>query len=157
MNNKLRTWEEIAVIVNKLKSQNEKIVFTNGCFDVLHAGHVEYLSEARDLGDVLILGLNSDLSVKRLKGQDRPINSEEDRSIVLSALIPISYIVIFEDDTPYKLINHIKPNILVKGGDWKPEDIVGSDIVTSYNGEAKSLSYIKGKSSTDIINKIKEN
>ncbi len=156
MKNKLRTWEEITTIVQNLKSQNKKIVFTNGCFDVLHAGHVKYLSEARDLGDVLILGLNSDLSVKRLKGTNRPINSEDDRSIVLSALISISYIVIFNDDTPYKLINHIRPDILVKGGDWNPEDIVGSDIVSSYNGEIKSLSYIKGKSSTDIINKLKE-
>ena len=100
MKNKLRTWEEITTIVQNLKSQNKKIVFTNGCFDVLHAGHVKYLSEARDLGDVLILGLNSDLSVKRLKGTNRPINSEDDRSIVLSALISISYIVIFNDDTP---------------------------------------------------------
>jgi len=156
MKSKLRTWEEITAIVQDLKSQNKKIVFTNGCFDVLHAGHVKYLSEAKDLGDVLILGLNSDLSVKRLKGSNRPINSEEDRSTVLSALYSISYIVIFEDDTPYMLINHIKPDILVKGGDWKPEDIVGSDIVSSYNGEIKSLYYIKGKSSTDIINKLKE-
>jgi len=156
MRNKLRTWEEITTIIQDLKADNKKIVFTNGCFDVIHAGHVKYLSEARDLGDVLILGLNSDLSVKRLKGNSRPINSEEDRSIVLSALTSISYIIIFEDDTPYKLIKHIKPNILVKGGDWKPEDIVGSDIVSSYNGEVRNLSYINGKSSTDIINKIKE-
>jgi len=156
MKNKLRTWDEITTIVQDLKSHSKKIVFTNGCFDVLHAGHVKYLSEASDLGDVLILGLNSDTSVKRLKGNERPINSEEDRAIVLSALIPISYIVLFKEDTPYKLINHIKPDILVKGGDWKPEDIVGSDIVRSYNGEIKSLSYINGKSSTDIIDKMKK-
>jgi len=156
MKNKLRTWDEITTIVQDLKSHSKKIVFTNGCFDVLHAGHVKYLSEASDLGDVLILGLNSDTSVKRLKGNERPINSEEDRAIVLSALIPISYIVLFKEDTPYKLINHIKPDILVKGGDWKPEDIVGSDIVRSYNGEIKSLSYINGKSSTEIIDKMKK-
>jgi len=156
MKNKLKTWEEITSIIKGLKNQNKKIVFTNGCFDILHSGHVQYLTEAKELGDILILGLNSDSSVKRLKGNDRPINNEQERVIVLSALYSISYIVIFEDDTPYKLINHIKPDILVKGGDWKPKDIVGSDIVGSYNGEVKSLSFIDGKSSTDIINKLKE-
>ena len=156
MKSKLKTWEEITSIIKELKSQNKKIVFTNGCFDILHSGHVQYLEEAKELGDILILGLNSDSSVKRLKGNDRPMNNERERAVVLSALYSISYIVIFEDDTPYKLINHIKPNILVKGGDWKPEDIVGSDIVSSYNGEVKSLSFVGGKSTTDIINKLKE-
>lgn len=156
MKNKLKTWEEIAAIIKDLKSQNKKIVFTNGCFDILHSGHVKYLAEAKELGDILILGLNSDSSVKRLKGKDRPINNEKERAVVLSALYTISYIVIFEDDTPYKLIKHIKPDILVKGGDWEPKDIVGSDIVNSYNGEVKSLSFIEGKSTTDIINKLKE-
>ena len=156
MKNKLKTWEEIARIIKELKNQKKKIIFTNGCFDILHSGHVKYLAEARELGDVLILGLNSDSSVKRLKGNDRPINNEQERAVVLSALCSVSYIVIFEDDTPYKLINHIKPNILVKGGDWKLVEIVGADIVNSYNGEVKSLSFIDGKSSTDIINKLKE-
>jgi len=156
MKSKLKTWEEITSIIKELKSQNKKIVFTNGCFDILHSGHVQYLEEAKELGDILILGLNSDSSVKRLKGNDRPINNEIERATVLSALCTISHIVIFKEDTPYKLINHIKPDILVKGGDWKPEDIVGSDIVSSYNGEVKSLSYVDGKSTTDIINKLKE-
>ena len=156
MKNKLKTWEEIAAIIKDIKSQNKKIVFTNGCFDILHSGHVQYLAEAKELGDILILGLNSDSSVKRLKGKDRPINNERERSVILSALYSISYIVIFEDDTPYKLIKHIKPDILVKGGDWEPKDIVGSDVVSSYNGEVKSLSFIEGKSTTDIINKLKE-
>ena len=156
MKNKLKTWEEIISIIKELKSQNKKIIFTNGCFDILHSGHVQYLAEAKELGDILILGLNSDSSVKRLKGKNRPINNEIERATVLSALCTVSYIVIFEEDTPYMLINHIKPNILVKGGDWKPEEIVGSDIVSSYNGEIKSLSYIDGKSTTDIINKLKE-
>ncbi|MDA3813573.1 MAG: D-glycero-beta-D-manno-heptose 1-phosphate adenylyltransferase [Candidatus Cloacimonetes bacterium] len=156
MKHKLKTWDEITKIVKELKSQNRKIIFTNGCFDILHSGHVKYLAEAEELGDILILGLNSDSSVKRLKGNDRPINNEIERATVLSALSTVSYIVIFEDDTPYMLINHIKPNILVKGGDWKPEEIVGSDIVSSYNGEVKSLSFIEGKSTTDIINKMKE-
>ena len=156
MKNKLKTWEEITEIIIELKSQDKKIVFTNGCFDILHSGHVQYLAEAKKLGDILILGLNSDSSVKRLKGSNRPINNEQERAVVLSALYSISHIVIFKEDTPYKLINHIKPDILVKGGDWKPKDIVGSDIVSSYNGEVKSLSYIDGKSTTDIINKLKE-
>jgi len=156
MKSKLKTWEEITSIIKELKSQNKKIVFTNGCFDILHSGHVQYLEEAKELGDILILGLNSDSSVKRLKGNDRPINNEIERATVLSALCTISHIVIFKEDTPYKLINHIKPDILVKGGDWKPEDIVGSDIVSSYNGEVKSLSFVDGKSTTDIINKLKE-
>ncbi|MBT4575680.1 MAG: D-glycero-beta-D-manno-heptose 1-phosphate adenylyltransferase, partial [Candidatus Cloacimonetes bacterium] len=132
------------------------IVFTNGCFDILHAGHVKYLAEAKELGNILILGLNSDSSVKRLKGNDRPVNNEQDRAVVLSALCSVSYIVIFDEDTPYELINNIKPNILVKGGDWKPEDIVGHDIVSSYNGRVKSLSFIEGKSTTDIVNKLRE-
>lgn len=156
MKNKLKTWDEIAHIIKELKKQNKKIVFTNGCFDILHSGHVKYLAEAKGLGDILILGLNSDSSVKRLKGKERPINNEQERAVVLSALSSISYIVIFEEDTPYNTINHIKPNILVKGGDWKPKDIVGSDIVSSYNGEVRSLSYIDGQSTTDIINKLKE-
>ncbi len=156
MKNKLKTWEEITDVIKELKSQNKKIVFTNGCFDILHSGHVQYLAEAKELGDVLILGLNSDRSVKRLKGNERPINNERERATVLSALCSVSYIVIFEEDTPYMLINHIKPDILVKGGDWKPEEIVGSDIVKSYNGKVKSLSFIAGKSTTEIINKMKE-
>jgi rfaE bifunctional protein nucleotidyltransferase chain/domain len=156
MNNKLKTWEEITDISRKLKEQSKTIVFTNGCFDILHAGHAKYLAEAKKLGNILILGLNSDSSVKRLKGNDRPINNEQDRAIVLSALCSVSYIVIFDEDTPYELINNIKPNILVKGGDWKPEDIVGHDIVSSYNGRVKSLSFIEGKSTTAIVNKLRE-
>ncbi len=157
MNSKLKTWEEIKKISLELKRKSEKIVFTNGCFDILHAGHIKYLTEAKALGNILILGLNSDASVKRLKGNDRPINNEQDRSVVLSALCSVSYIVIFNENTPYELIDIIKPDILVKGGDWKPEDIVGSDIVNTYNGVVKSLSFIEGKSTTDIVNKLKEN
>ncbi|MCF7858196.1 MAG: D-glycero-beta-D-manno-heptose 1-phosphate adenylyltransferase [Candidatus Cloacimonetes bacterium] len=155
MKNKLKNWEEIAQITREAKLQNQKIVFTNGCFDILHAGHVKYLAEASELGDLLILGLNSDDSVKKLKGSDRPINNQTDRAIVLSALTSISYIVIFEEDTPYKIINHIKPDILVKGGDWSPQDIVGSEIVLSYKGQVKSLPFVSGKSTTKLLKKIK--
>jgi D-glycero-beta-D-manno-heptose 1-phosphate adenylyltransferase len=137
-----------------LSLQTQKIVFTNGCFDILHAGHVQYLNEAKALGDILVVGLNSDSSVKRLKGNTRPINSEEDRAIVLAALESVDYVVIFEEDTPYNLIYHIKPDILVKGGDWSPQTIVGADVVIKNGGEVKSLSFKKGISSTQIIDKI---
>lgn len=155
MKSKLKTLDELKSILYELK-KDKKIVFTNGCFDVLHAGHVKYLQEARNLGDVLVIGLNSDDSVKRLKGESRPVNSQTDRAMVLSALESVSYITIFTEDTPYELIKELKPDVLVKGGDWKPEDIVGSDIVLQNNGEVRSLSFVEGKSSTEIINKLKE-
>ena len=145
----LSEWESI-----RTNLLNKKIVFTNGCFDIIHAGHVQYLHEAKALGDLLIVGLNSDSSVKRLKGNQRPIVPQDQRSKVLSAFEDISYIIIFEEDTPYNLISNIKPDVLVKGGDWKLEDIVGYDIVKRYNGEVKSLSFKNGISTTDIIKKI---
>ncbi|MCD4795724.1 MAG: D-glycero-beta-D-manno-heptose 1-phosphate adenylyltransferase [Candidatus Cloacimonetes bacterium] len=153
---KLKTWDEISIIVNKQKQKGKKIVFTNGCFDILHAGHIKYLQEAKELGDILIIGLNSDDSIKRLKGKERPINSQTDRAVVLGGLSSVDYVVIFQEDTPLNLIKHIKPDILVKGGDWKVEEIVGSDIVLSYNGQVKSLSFIEQISTSLIIKKIKE-
>jgi rfaE bifunctional protein nucleotidyltransferase chain/domain len=132
----------------------QKIVFTNGCFDILHSGHVIYLAEARALGDLLILGLNSDSSVKRLKGADRPINCENDRAIVLSALSSVDFVILFDTDTPFELIDKIIPDILVKGGDWTVDQIVGSDIVLKNGGEVHSLSFVEGKSTTNIISKI---
>ena len=134
---------------------SKKIAFTNGCFDILHSGHVLYLEEAASLGDLLIIGLNSDSSVQRLKGSDRPINNERDRAIVLSGLSAIDYIIIFDDDTPLELINTIIPDILVKGGDWKIEDIVGADVVINNGGMVKSLMFHENQSTTKIINKIK--
>ncbi len=139
--------------LSKLR-QNKKVVFTNGCFDIIHAGHVQYLQQAKELGDILIVGLNSDDSVKRLKGSSRPINNQQDRKIVLEALRSVDYVLIFEEDTPYNLINQIKPDVLVKGGDWKVEQIVGSDIVLENGGEVKSLLFIDGASTTSIIEKI---
>jgi len=134
--------------------KNQKIVFTNGCFDILHAGHVLYLQEAKALGDILIVGLNSDNSVKRLKGDSRPINNEKDRAIVLSGLASVDYVIIFEEDTPYNLIAQIQPDVLVKGGDWAPESIIGYDIVMKKGGEVRSLVFVEGKSTTEIIEKI---
>ena len=151
----ITTIEEIANIAQNLHHSNVKIVFTNGCFDLIHRGHVEYLSAAKKLGDVLIIGLNSDDSVRRLKGIDRPINYEQDRAIVLDNLMAVDYVGIFDEDTPYELIRIVQPDVLVKGGDWAIEDIVGSDIVLERGGEVRSLKFIEGKSTTDIIEKIR--
>ena len=153
---KIKTLEEILPLVSDLKKLNKKIVFTNGCFDIIHAGHVQYLEDARALGDVLIVGMNSDSSVKIIKDSSRPIISEEERAIVVSGLSSVSYIIFFEEDTPYNLIKKIMPNVLVKGGDWKPKDIVGSDIVSATGGEVKSLMFRNGISTTEIINRIKK-
>ena len=139
-----------------IRKNNSKIVFTNGCFDILHVGHIRYLEKAKQMGDYLVVGLNSDKSVKKLKGDKRPINRQKDRAEMLLALESVDFVVIFEEKTPYKLIKKIKPDILVKGGDWKIEDIVGSDLVQSYGGSVKSISYIKGKSTTNVIEKIKK-
>lgn len=141
---------EVKNIIPMLKAEGRKIVFTNGCFDIIHTGHVRYLREAKKLGSALIVGLNSDSSVAGIK-PGRPVNPQDQRAEVLAALEMVDYVVIFNEDTPYNLIKLIKPDVLVKGGDWKKEDIVGSDIVP----EVYSLPYIAGVSTTGIINKIK--
>lgn len=143
--------------INELKSLKEsgkKIVFTNGCFDILHTGHVSYLNEAKSCGDILVIGLNSDASIKRLKGETRPVNNEADRKFVLENLKAVDFVFIFEEDTPLKLIKEVNPNVLVKGGDWKVEQIVGSDFVMANGGEVKSLQFVNGYSTTNIIEKI---
>ncbi len=137
--------------------KGEKIVFTNGCFDILHAGHIEYLSKAKDLGSVLILGLNTDASVRRIKGENRPVNNEEARAIVLASLQFIDAVVLFDEDTPYELIKLIQPNILVKGSDYRPENIVGSDIVKQNGGKIETIDFVEGYSTTSILNKIRNN
>ena len=139
----------------KKNHPDKKVVFTNGCFDILHRGHVAYLNEAKSQGDFLILGLNSDASVKRLKGPGRPINSEADRKFVIENLKAIDLVVIFEEDTPYNLIKEAMPDMLVKGGDWAVDQIVGSDIILAAGGEVKSLNFIDGFSTTGTISKIK--
>lgn len=141
-------------LVEILKSQNKKVVFTNGCFDILHVGHLRYLNEAKKQGDVLIIGVNSDASVKRLKGESRPINNQFDRAEMLSGLKAVDYTVIFEEDTPEKLIATLKPSIHVKGGDYKKEDLPETKIVESYGGEVRILSFVEGKSTTNIVKKI---
>lgn len=129
----------------------KQVVFTNGCFDILHAGHVTYLNAAKQEGDILIVGVNSDESVSRLKGPGRPINSIADRMVVLAALASVDYVISFSDNTPLKLIKAINPNILVKGGDYIVEDIVGYNHLKSYGGVVKTLAFIEGKSTTSII------
>lgn len=138
----------------KIRDGYQSVVFTNGCFDVLHRGHVTYLAQARDLGDCLVMGLNSDASVKRLKGESRPINNEADRALVLAALSFVDYIILFEEDTPKNLIEQVKPNILVKGGDYKIEDIVGADFVTQNGGKVLTIPFVDGYSSTKIIHAL---
>lgn len=140
--------------VNELKAQGKRIVFTNGVFDIIHRGHVEYLIEAKNLGDILIVGLNSDISVKMIKGDKRPIVAEENRAFVLANLKPVDYVVIFSEDTPYNTIKRIVPDILVKGADWDEDKIVGSDIVKQSGGVIKRITFVENNSSTNIIEKI---
>jgi rfaE bifunctional protein nucleotidyltransferase chain/domain len=140
--------------LNELKAQNKKIVFTNGVFDIIHRGHVEYLTEAKKCGDVLIVGLNSDSSVKMIKGDKRPIVNQDNRAYVLANLKPVDFVVIFNEDTPYNTIKKIIPNYLVKGADWAEDKIVGSDIVKQSGGEIKRIKFVENNSSTNIIEKI---
>ena len=147
---KILNWDELRQTVDRLRADGKKIVFTNGCFDIIHIGHIRYLKEAKALGDVLVIGLNSDKSVSMIKPK-RPINPQNYRAEILSSLEMVDYVTLFDEETPYELIKFIQPDILVKGGDWKKEDIVGSDIVK----ETLSLPYIKGISTTKIIEKIK--
>jgi D-beta-D-heptose 7-phosphate kinase / D-beta-D-heptose 1-phosphate adenosyltransferase len=148
----IKSFDEILKICNEYKIKNRKVVFTNGCFDVIHLGHIKYLESAKSLGDILILGLNSDKSVTSLKGENRPINNQDDRAYILAAMEVVDFVVIFEEDTPYNLINLIKPNILVKGSDYEGKDVIGSDLVD----ELVLVEFIKGRSSTKIIDKIKK-
>ena len=140
--------------INKIKSEGKKIVFTNGCFDLLHVGHIKYLSQAKDLGDILIIGLNSDKSVKKLKGNNRPINSFEDRAKLLAALKSVDIVIMFKEQTPENLIKEIIPDVLVKGGDYDIKEIVGYQTVIDNGGQVKTLSFYDGYSSTNYIDKI---
>ncbi len=153
---KISDKKQIIEKVNKLKAGNSKIVFSNGCFDIVHRGHVEYLSKAAEFGDYLIIGLNSDASVKRLKGKNKPVQTQDSRAIILAAFGFVDAVVIFEEDTPYKLIKLIKPDVLVKGADYKKEDIIGYDIVTKNGGEVRTIELTEGFSSSKIINSLKK-
>lgn len=136
--------------------KRKKVVFTNGCFDILHPGHVDYLQKARKLGDVLVIGLNSDASVRRLKGPGRPLNSQKARALVLRALRFVDRVVIFSEDTPEKLIRKLRPNVLVKGGDWKGKKIAGAAFVESCGGKVRFIPFVKGFSTTGLLAKIQK-
>ncbi len=152
---KILSWEQAQKEIAAWKANNERIVFTNGCFDLLHFGHLHYLAEARNLGDRLVIGLNSEDSVRKLKGPNRPINDEKTREFQLASLEFVDAVVVFEQDTPIDLITMLQPDVLVKGGDWKASQIVGSDVILSNGGTVKSLPFIEGYSTTLIEQKIK--
>lgn len=154
MGPKIKRADKLSKVIAKLRSGGKRVVFTNGCFDVLHLGHIRYLKKARAMGDLLIVGVNSDSSVRSIKGCGRPLNSEAARAEVLASLYFVDYVTIFGEKTPERLIKRLKPDILVKGGDWRTRDIVGGEFVTSYGGSVKSIPYIKGHSTTSLIKKM---
>lgn len=153
---KIYKWEDLSRAIAIWKFKDRKIVFTNGCFDILHQGHVTYLAQAAELGDNLIVGLNSDASVKKLnKGANRPIQDQDSRALILASLHLVSAVILFDEDTPAELIKLVQPDVLVKGGDWKPEQIVGYDTVKARGGEVISIDFLPGFSTTAIEQKIK--
>jgi rfaE bifunctional protein nucleotidyltransferase chain/domain len=154
INRKIIPREALDQLLSLWHFQHKKIVFTNGCFDLLHSGHIIYLSKAASLGDCLIVGLNSDASVKRLKGPSRPLQNEESRALILASLQFVSIVVLFDEDTPYELIRKVNPDILAKGADYKPEEIVGYDIVKAKGGEIVTIDLVEGQSTTGLIKKM---
>ncbi len=156
LTNKIFTWETLKNQVAEWQNQGKKIVFSNGCFDIVHKGHIDYLNRAADLGDVLVMGLNTDASVSKLKGPHRPIQDEQSRLTIIAALQCVSAVVLFDEETPYDLIKLVQPDVLVKGSDYKPENIVGYDIVIAKGGQVKTIDYLPGFSTSGIEKKIKE-
>jgi len=154
MSIKIKGQEDLKKALKRAKKSKKRIVFTNGCFDLLHPGHISYLKKAKGLGDILVVGLNSDSSVKRLKGRKRPLTPQRKRLEMLASLEFVDFVTLFNDLTPIKLIKKLKPNILVKGADWKKKDIVGSAFIKSYGGTVKRIAYLKGYSTTALIKKI---
>lgn len=151
---KVKSLGELRPILSILRASGMKIVFTNGCFDIIHTGHTRYLEKAKAEGDVLVVGLNSDASVRGIKGEKRPVNNETDRAEALSALKAVDYVTIFSEPDPYNVIAAIQPDVLVKGGDWPLDKIIGRDIVEARGGRVVNLPYIEGRSTTGIIEKI---
>ena len=154
--NAVKTLDEIMILRKQFKNENKKVVFTNGVFDLIHAGHVDYLVKAKSLGDVLIVGMNSDASVKRIKGNSRPILAEKERAFIISNLKPVDFVTIFEEDTPANLIQNIIPDVLVKGADWSLDKIVGREIVEAAGGEVKAIQFVNDQSTSKIIKSILE-
>lgn len=155
MKSKIKNIRTISKVIGNLKRKKKKIVFTNGCFDLLHIGHTRYLKNAGNLGDILIVGVNSDNSVKKLKGKNRPVVPQNERAEILSELPFVDLVVIFNEETPYKLIKRVLPDVLVKGGDWKVNDIIGGDIVKANGGKVISIPLIKGRSTSNMLKKAK--
>ena len=153
---KIISLDEIDILIHSWRKELQKLVFTNGCFDILHSGHVRYLQTAASFGDILVLGLNSDTSVRKLKGSHRPIMTQTDRAYILSAIEAIDCIVIFYEETPARLIEKVSPDVLVKGGDYLPRDVVGYDTVKENGGCVKIVPYVTGKSTSGIVNSILE-
>ncbi len=153
---KIKNHYEFKQFVKNHQEQDKKVVFTNGCFDILHFGHVDYLEKARELGDFLVIGINTDDSIKRIKGIDRPINKELDRMRLIAALDAVDAVTLFDDDTPKRLISDVLPNILVKGSDYTIDQIVGADEIIKQGGEVKTIDFVDGYSTTDLIKKIRE-
>jgi rfaE bifunctional protein nucleotidyltransferase chain/domain len=156
LNSKIFTWETLKSQIAEWQKQGKKIVFSNGCFDLVHKGHIDYLNRAADLGDVLVMGLNTDASVSKLKGPHRPIQDEQSRLTIIAALQCVSAVVLFDEETPYELIKLVQPDVLVKGSDYKPENIVGYDIVIAKGGQVKTIDYLPGFSTSGIEKRIKE-
>ncbi len=154
MHNKIKTVRELRPLLDILRAAGKKIIFTNGCFDLIHTGHTRYLSKAKSFGDLLIVAVNSDDSVRVIKGEKRPINSEADRMETLAALESVDYVVLFHEPDPHRIIGELLPDVLVKGGDWPIEKIIGRDIVEARGGKVVSVGYIEGASTTGIIEKI---
>jgi D-glycero-beta-D-manno-heptose 1-phosphate adenylyltransferase len=150
-----RSDTELSGLIAVWRFKETKVVFTNGCFDILHLGHIDYLSKARDLGNLLVVGLNTDESVRRIKGMNRPIQDEHSRAMILASLSFVDYVIFFDEDTPYELIKDIQPDILVKGADYKPADIIGYDIVSAKGGSIITIPFLEGYSTTAIEQKIK--
>lgn len=146
--------DDLVSVRRQLKTAGKRVVFTNGCFDILHRGHVDYLQKAKSLGDVLVVGINTDASVRRLKGNGRPIVEEEDRAAVVAALAAVDYVCLFDEDTPHELIRAVVPDILVKGADWSVNDIVGKDVVEGAGGSVHTIEFLPDRSTTKIIEKI---
>jgi D-beta-D-heptose 7-phosphate kinase/D-beta-D-heptose 1-phosphate adenosyltransferase len=154
MLSKIKTISELRPLLDILRAAGTKIVFTNGCFDLIHTGHTRYLAKARSFGDILIVAVNSDASVRRIKGEKRPVNPEAERAEVLAALGSVDFVVIFDEPDPHTIISELQPDVLVKGGDWPVEKMIGRDIVEARGGKVISVPYIEGASTTGIIEKI---
>jgi rfaE bifunctional protein nucleotidyltransferase chain/domain len=154
MHNKIKTVLELRPLFGILQAMGKKIVFTNGCFDLIHTGHTRYLAKAKSFGDLLIVAVNSDLSVRLIKGEKRPINAQAERAETLAALESVDFVTVFDEPDPHRIISELQPDVLVKGGDWPVEKIIGRDVVEARGGEVISVGYIEGASTTGIIEKI---